>query len=105
MEYNLKAHHYLQCHVYTMQHTRICMHIRTYEDHHICHTCYGMLHIIFGKGSPLANVVPVLNIIGSPVFQQDSSRPLHSHEKESIHLLFVVFLVPSESDQVENPES
>ena len=25
MEYNLKAHHYLQCHVYTMQHTRICM--------------------------------------------------------------------------------
>ena len=55
MEYNLKAHHYLQCHVYTMQHTRICMHIRTYEDHHICHTCYGMLHIIFGKGSPLGN--------------------------------------------------
>ena len=51
-------------------------------------------------------LVPVFYSFGtSPLFLQDSSRPLYPHEKESIHLLFVVFLVLSESDQVGNSES
>ena len=96
-EYNLKAHHYLQCHVYTMQHTRtrICMHIRAYEDHH---TCHGMLHTIFDTGSPLGQSGPCITQVHY-FYKTRHDRYTHRRKRIVILLLFVFF------PESGNPES
>ena len=92
---------YHAAHTYMHAHTYVRTRITTFSTL-VMECCTSFL--VKGHHEQMHTIlVPVLYSFGtSPLFLQDSSRPLHPHQKEieSIHLLFVVFLVPSESDQV-----